>query len=608
MRSAFQNEGKSSPVADRGIIQAFMELVRSSIDVKGFWEEYIRLFSSFTRAANAVLIGEVEGKWKIADTYSYTKNSWPMTSELTNLALRAKQEMVATIGSEDETVLAIGLEVGPQESPPVLLLRIESHHPVPPLNTLLFAAALPSIFQVMRQYRKARIDVIYFAQLLQLVSQVADDEKFKLATLRICNETASLFHCDQVSLSWQRGNKMQVKSISNLESFENRAHAIWELEAAMEECQDQDAEILWPSEQSDLVTRAHESYAGVRRVGHLLTLPVRRKDRITGAITCERESNPFTEDEAWKLRLLLEQCSRWLEILEKRDQWIGRKIARKVGSTWNWIKKTERTGTKLVIVGGIAAFLLLFVQAWPYSVDGSFITKAQKTVHVSSPINGFIEQAPVRLGDAVKAGDLLIELDASELIMEKSAALARLSRHQREAEKAQALSSLAEMRISRLMAKETRADIDLLDYRLKSTRISSPFAGVVVEGDLQSKIGAPVRQGDVFMKVASLEDLMVEINIDEKHIYDFQSDAAVEIRFVGNPDAPFSARLNQLIPQAHVSNMANVFSVRAEIISPAEAWWRPGMSGIAKIEAGKRSAWWLLTHDLFDYLKLTFWL
>ncbi len=608
MASTFQDRRKSDPAMNSGMIDAFIELVRSPADVKGFWEEYIRLFSSFIKASNTVLMGEIEGQWKIANTYSYTKSSWQMTSALTDLAIQAKQEKIATINSQTETILAIALEVGPQESPPVLLLKIESHHTIPHRNTLLFAAALPSIFQVMRQYRKARTDVVYFAQLLQLVSEVADDEKFKLASLRICNETASLFRCDQVALGWQRGDGIQVKSISNLESFEKRAHAIWELEAAMEECQDQDAEILWPASQTELNTKAHQSYAGVRRTGFLLTLPIRRGDEVMGAITCERESAPFTEDEAWKLRLLLEQCSRWLEILEEKNLWFGQKLIRKAGSAWGWLKKTEKTGTKLVIAGAVALFMLLFVDIWPHSVDGSFILKARKIVHVSSPINGFIERAPVKLGDSVKTGDLLIELDGSELILEKSAALARLSRHQREAEKAQAQSSLAEMRISRLMAKETLADIALLDYKLKNTRISSPFDGVVVEGDLQSKIGAPVRQGDVFMKVASLKDLRVEIDISENDMYDFQPDARVEIRFVGNPDMPYTAQLNQLIPKAHVSNMVNVFSVRAEITGKTENWWKPGMSGIAKIEAGKRSAWWLLTHDLFDYLRLTFWL
>ena len=52
----------------------------------------------------------------------------------------------------------------------------------------------------------------------------------------------------------------------------------------------------------------------------------------------------------------------------------------------------------------------------------------------------------------------------------------------------------------------------------------------------------------------------------------------------------------------------NVFMLRAELLEPPQDWWRPGMSGVAKVEAGDRRIIWLLTHRLVDYLRLKLWL
>jgi hypothetical protein len=34
---------------------------------------------------------------------------------------------------------------------------------------------------------------------------------------------------------------------------------------------------------------------------------------------------------------------------------------------------------------------------------------------------------------------------------------------------------------------------------------------------------------------------------------------------------------------------------------------RPGMEGVAKIEAGRRSLFWMITHRFVDWLRLAVW-
>jgi hypothetical protein len=61
---------------------------------------------------------------------------------------------------------------------------------------------------------------------------------------------------------------------------------------------------------------------------------------------------------------------------------------------------------------------------------------------------------------------------------------------------------------------------------------------------------------------------------------------------------------------AAVKDGVNTFPVRAEADADAlpPDWWRPGMSGVARISAGHRSLGWIISHRLVDYLRLALWI
>jgi len=50
-----------------------------------------------------------------------------------------------------------------------------------------------------------------------------------------------------------------------------------------------------------------------------------------------------------------------------------------------------------------------------------------------------------------------------------------------------------------------------------------------------------------------------------------------------------------------------VFLLRAEITDDVASWWRPGMSGVAKVDVGPRNVFWILTHRTVDFFRLLLW-
>jgi hypothetical protein len=56
-----------------------------------------------------------------------------------------------------------------------------------------------------------------------------------------------------------------------------------------------------------------------------------------------------------------------------------------------------------------------------------------------------------------------------------------------------------------------------------------------------------------------------------------------------------------------VKDKKNVFLLRCAVVGKPEPWWRPGMTGVAKINVDRRTLLWILTHRTVDFLRLYFW-
>ena len=163
------------------------------------------------------------------------------------------------------------------------------------------------------------------------------------------------------------------------------------------------------------------------------------------------------------------------------------------------------------------------------------------------------------------------------------------------------------MRIARALADQAKAQLDLVRYHLSHAKLRAPLTGIVVEGDLKELLGAPVKKGDVLFKVARIEKMYAELEIDERDVHEVATQASGEIAFVSRPNLKFPIRVERLDPIALTREEGNVFLVRGVLSEEVARWWRPGMSGVAKINVDKRNVLWILTHRTMDFLRIFLW-
>ena len=476
------------------------------------------------------------------------------------------------------------------------------------LTRLKLVADIPSAFQQSLAAQQARHDVEKFAAVLDLNVPVNEATHFLPAALAFCNGIATRFRCDRASLGWIEGGYIKLRAMSRTEQFDRQMAAAQMLEAVMEECVDQDEEILWPAAEGvTTVARDHEKFCSDQKSGNVASVPLRLDGKVVAVLTCERNEAAFSPSELQQLRLAGDQVTRRLSELKHYDRWFGSRWAVHAREYFAGWLGPEHTWSKVTAIAAFIILALLFL-VWPtYRVEGNFILRSDEAEYLTAPFEDYIDQVYARAGDLVTNGQPLLLLNRSELLLEEASAQADVAQHTREAEQARANGDAGTMRIDEAEAEQAQAQLDLARYRLNNALIKATFNGVVVEGDLRERIGSPVKQGDALFKVARIDTLYAEAEIPERDVKEVQGSTKGQIAFVTQPKLKYPVSVQMVEPAAVTKKDGNVFLMRLRPVNGVENWWRPGMTGLCKLDAHRHSLFWILTHRTVDFLRMKFW-
>ncbi len=469
-------------------------------------------------------------------------------------------------------------------------------------------ADIPKSYQEQTQVLQARGDAEKLAIVLDTLAEVNSQSRYAAAGLALCNSLAGRLNCQRVSFGWYERGFIRLQAISRTERFDRKMAAVQEIEKVMEEAFDQDDEIIWPTpEHYVLVNRDHGALAAAGQVAAVCSLPLRREGKPVAMLTLERKEGVFSALEIQQLRLVADQVINRLEDLKRRDRWLGARLAEEGREKLADLLGPEHTWMKATALLIAATLIVLFFLKLNYRVEASYILRSEEVRFISAPFKGYLEEVLVRPGDAVKAGQVLVRLNRDDLFLEEAGSAAELSRFQRESEKARAANQLAEMRVALAQSEEARARLNLVRYRLSRAEIKAPYDCIVVEGDLRNRIGSPVEQGDAMLRLARMDKLFIEAEVNERDVHELPAKATGEIAFVSQPHKRYPVKLERLEPAAMPKEGKNIFQARCLVDGPPEGWWRPGMSGVCKINVGDRRLIWILTHRTVDFLRMYFW-
>ncbi len=153
---------------------------------------------------------------------------------------------------------------------------------------------------------------------------------------------------------------------------------------------------------------------------------------------------------------------------------------------------------------------------------------------------------------------------------------------------------------------EAQAQLALIDEQLARGRITAPFDAMVIDGDLSRSIGAPVRQGDKLLTLATTDAFRVIADIDEVDIGRVAVGQGGELALSSLPWDRHPIVVERIAPLARAVDGRNIFEVEARLLQPP-AELRPGLLGRAELVVGQRPPLWVWTGQALDRIRLAWW-
>ncbi|MEM7586470.1 MAG: efflux RND transporter periplasmic adaptor subunit [Acidobacteriota bacterium] len=227
---------------------------------------------------------------------------------------------------------------------------------------------------------------------------------------------------------------------------------------------------------------------------------------------------------------------------------------------------------------------------------------------VGSRVSGRVERLPVRVGDAVAAGDLLAQLDASALDAEIAQARAELEvaraeldearaeleRQQRLAqegivptrqrEQAERALAVAASRVTNREAKLRASEI-----QRGYTRIVAPIRGVIAEVTTrEGETVAASLAAPAFVTIIDLDRLEVRAYVDETDIGRISVGQRATFTVDTYPGREIAARVTAIQPKAELQNSVVNYVVVLTFESPDDVVLRPEMTARLRLELERR--------------------
>ncbi|HEY9106669.1 MAG TPA: efflux RND transporter periplasmic adaptor subunit [Roseateles sp.] len=602
--------------------------------------QVVAALARLMRAQQGWWIGESDGGWRLlaeAHDEAAASDAAPdplradFATDLAALAQRARTQGFASLpqrSAQGGTQWLVA--VRPERAASDLWLLCLPDRERPHLNELVLRAQLVADLPAPGEAPAAVVTtdtpLATWAPLLDAVLFAQAHDGFEPATLALVNALASTLGAQQVALGWraEAGAALRLVALSHRDKLDRFAHAVVLTEGALDEALDHDEgvrlESAAPTANAGTALTEVDATAPPALPAHrllqqslgdagLASLPLSSGHSAPrAAVLMVFDGEPLPADQLARLRLALRIALPWLESVYFRERPLALRASDELRRRARLWLGPQHLGLKLGAgVGALALLAALFVD-WDYRVGASAQLATDSTRILSAQFDGRVDEALVSAGQNVKEGELLAQLDVRDLQSQVADARAEVQRYTAEADKARAAGALAESEVGNARTAQAQARLARTLELIALAANRAPFDGVVVEGEKRELQGAPVRKGDKLYRIARVEKLYATLQVPERDAAQLKAGASGELSLMTRPDEKIPLRVLSVIPVAQIKGQeGNQFMVRAELLSPPADWWRPGMSGNARIDAGPRRIIWVLTHRAVDQLRLWLW-
>lgn len=477
------------------------------------------------------------------------------------------------------------------------------------VERLELVTTLIRAYELRLGFEKKYNDLKRLRVAMDTLSATNGHRRFRGVVMAMCNEISSQWQCERVSIGMLEGRYIKLKGMSGTEKFSRKMKLVQEIEAAMEECGDQNIEIEYPGDpNATYVNRSARELSKKHSAVNVISFPLRRDGHVECVVTVERDQDkPFSSDEIEEMRLLCELCTARLIDLSETDHWFGKKLALNSKRYLSLVVGPKHSWAKFAAILISCFLVFVFFFKGQYSAEGKITVTSQTVRVIPTPFDGILDSVDVKIGDKVQADmTILAKLDTAEL--REQLATAKVERQQSLKSEAEAMrdKKTVEAQIARQDVLKAEAKIRLFQNRIDNAIIKSPISGTVIEGDLERHTGRRIQLGDALFQVARLDSMYAEILIDEDQISDVRKGQIGELATLASPGQHLKFVVERIDPVAKVVEQKNVYKVRAKLLETDQTLV-PGLTGFGKIHIDKRPYAYIWTRKIINWIRMKLW-
>jgi multidrug efflux pump subunit AcrA (membrane-fusion protein) len=395
-----------------------------------------------------------------------------------------------------------------------------------------------------RQMRQVMSQQRLWNQLESFTHAIHSSLDLKETAYAVANEGKRLVGVDRLSVVLKAGGRSIVEAISGQEIVEQRANLVREMTRLAKAVIASGEDLVYTGSIEGFppeIRDALEIYVDESGSKAVIITILHKPDAETekdkekgkqaekvpiGCLIAEQIGDELAPTDAQaRTEVVARHASTALFNAAETDKIFLRPVLKAIGSPKRFFR--GRTLAKIgAVLAGIATLIgIMAFVPWQLTIEGrgSLLPEDRRIVY--APWQAVVAQVPVGHGQAVKKGDLLVQLESKELDKELKKALAMLAEASdrlrylqsqdsrpglRPEDRAQIKGEMAEYEIKLKGATEQQA---ILKEQIEMLTVRSPLDGIVTSPFEPQKelLGRPVEVGQELVQVASTEGDWIEL-------------------------------------------------------------------------------------------------
>lgn len=446
-------------------------------------------------------------------------------------------------------------------------------------------------------------------QRLSCINAALEYDSFEHAATAVCSVLQEAFNCELVAIGMLRGRSVRPLGWAGLADAKAELALGRKIATVMDECVDQRSTLRYPAQPGDAprIMLMLAELANTNLGSAILSLPLPARQQAIGCVLLLRDKNkPWTDAERSEAEQLAILLGPLLHLREKADEPLRLKLQRLPARLIKSLYGPRALSLWLGIALALTMLLLGALMPVADTVRAEARLQGEIERSITAPADSFIQDVMVRPGAEVVEGALLLTLSDEDLRTEARRLESELARHRSDQAEAFARQDRSRMVATQAKAEEVSAQLELVSDQLSRTRLTAPFSGVVIRGDLQQQAGAPVKRGDVLMVLSPLNSYRLILQVNERDIARLSPGQNGQVSFVALPGKRFALQVLRITPVAQLVDGNNGFEVEAKLDAQGEAI-RPGLEGVAHISLGEDSLAAIWGRRVADWLSFRLW-